>query len=663
MGIFRQFPYSNFHEMNMDELIKIVRQLADEWQANTNRWDTLYNDTRDALTDFQNYVNTYFDNLDLTEAVRNNVNSIIWSQGFLDHITPALSSQTTAWLNAHITQPTNVVVDSSLTVAGAAADAKVTGDKIGYNNDMLRAIGGDLNYSILNGITWEQGSIDDFTGNNLASTTRIRTVEYVDLQSFKLLNASVSNGYKFSVAYFDANKQILPTFAVDWTTNRITLTIPDNARYARFVVATIANATIEPAAHINFYTSGTFKVTTEMDGIINDTLIAYTADSIPIESISSALTSTDWYWISDYRYPKGYINSVRVKGTANSNGNTAYVAFIDPDTGKLLYRSVGLRVGSSLEVTIPCNIYIDKPYYIGVCLPYLAHTSNGTTVHWAKIWQPAVWDAGAIIPITWESSTGTYKWAVQVNYQTYSNFHNMVHKKHTHKVFIAGDSITAGYPYTTGTSSPYYAAPDIRYGSVFERLTGNPVTFASSSGSGWLYRTASDAAYAISIADNTNFSDYDVAVFAFGTNDYGNNMAIGSVNDVYPSRETVCGAINYILNRIRTTGGSCTPIIILPIVRTDHGDVSTRFAYGSNNNAGYSLGALCDRIIDICKAKDVPYIDPRCSCPLNARTASALLLDDLHPSITGYKILSPYLANKIAEITSTYPLSVLQQNH
>ena len=25
MGVFRQFPYSNFHEMNMDEIIKVIK--------------------------------------------------------------------------------------------------------------------------------------------------------------------------------------------------------------------------------------------------------------------------------------------------------------------------------------------------------------------------------------------------------------------------------------------------------------------------------------------------------------------------------------------------------------------------------------------------------------------------------------------------------------
>ena len=42
MGIFRQFPYSDFHEMNMDEIIKIVKELAEEWAAYQEKYQNLY---------------------------------------------------------------------------------------------------------------------------------------------------------------------------------------------------------------------------------------------------------------------------------------------------------------------------------------------------------------------------------------------------------------------------------------------------------------------------------------------------------------------------------------------------------------------------------------------------------------------------------------------
>ena len=40
MGIFRQFPYSNFHEMNMDWIIAEVRRLIDEWARYYADWES-----------------------------------------------------------------------------------------------------------------------------------------------------------------------------------------------------------------------------------------------------------------------------------------------------------------------------------------------------------------------------------------------------------------------------------------------------------------------------------------------------------------------------------------------------------------------------------------------------------------------------------------------
>lgn len=40
MGIFRQFPYSNFHEMNMDEILKITHDLENSWAEYHSEWDS-----------------------------------------------------------------------------------------------------------------------------------------------------------------------------------------------------------------------------------------------------------------------------------------------------------------------------------------------------------------------------------------------------------------------------------------------------------------------------------------------------------------------------------------------------------------------------------------------------------------------------------------------
>lgn len=128
MGIFRQFPYANFHEMNMDEIIKIVRQLADDWVAYQAKWGVLYDDTLQALADFKAYVQAYWDNLDLTQQV----DTVISQMAADGRLAPILRTQLTpvveSWLDEHITEPVGVVIDNSLSIAGAAADAKATGD-------------------------------------------------------------------------------------------------------------------------------------------------------------------------------------------------------------------------------------------------------------------------------------------------------------------------------------------------------------------------------------------------------------------------------------------------------------------------------------------------------------------------------------------------------
>lgn len=44
------------------------------------------------------------------------------------------------YLDEHLTNPTNPPIDTSLTIAGAAADSKATGDKIGTVMSGLSAV-------------------------------------------------------------------------------------------------------------------------------------------------------------------------------------------------------------------------------------------------------------------------------------------------------------------------------------------------------------------------------------------------------------------------------------------------------------------------------------------------------------------------------------------
>lgn len=132
MGIFRQFPYSNFHDMNMDEIIKIVRNMLDEWVTYKADLDELYTNIGSAFEDFQHEFDTFISSIDVPAEFDAALNRLIVSGQFADIVRPicadVASGEASAWLAAHITQPTNLALDTSLTVSGAAADAKVCGD-------------------------------------------------------------------------------------------------------------------------------------------------------------------------------------------------------------------------------------------------------------------------------------------------------------------------------------------------------------------------------------------------------------------------------------------------------------------------------------------------------------------------------------------------------
>ena len=135
MGIFRQFPYTNFHEINLDEIIKIMRELQEEWGETETEWAS-----------YKDFIDNYFENLDVSDEVLAALR-IMASGGELDPIIdPVIVTEVIAWLNDHITQPTTPAIDTSLTVAGAAADSKAVGDKFTFNETEMRSTNSHYEY-------------------------------------------------------------------------------------------------------------------------------------------------------------------------------------------------------------------------------------------------------------------------------------------------------------------------------------------------------------------------------------------------------------------------------------------------------------------------------------------------------------------------------------
>ena len=115
MGIFQQFPYTNFHEMNLDQIIKIMREMQDEWEATKTEWAS-----------YKDFIDNYFANLDVSEEVLEAMRVMAASGELNQIIDPVIIADVTQWLEDNIS-PTTPAIDASLTIEGAGADAKTTG--------------------------------------------------------------------------------------------------------------------------------------------------------------------------------------------------------------------------------------------------------------------------------------------------------------------------------------------------------------------------------------------------------------------------------------------------------------------------------------------------------------------------------------------------------
>ena len=131
MAFINEYPYTDFNEFNLDWIIKTVKDLTKEWAETKEEWISV----EAAWISYKNYIDNYFANLNVQEEINNKIDQLVsdgtinqividaFSDEFGDIVPPII----TQWLNDNITQETGYVIDDTLTVSSAAADAAAVG--------------------------------------------------------------------------------------------------------------------------------------------------------------------------------------------------------------------------------------------------------------------------------------------------------------------------------------------------------------------------------------------------------------------------------------------------------------------------------------------------------------------------------------------------------
>lgn len=226
-----QYPGTDFHDLNLDWLLSEMKRLTQEWLSEQDSIEDQFTQIRsewsDMETDWDNtlqtidgkllqmdqlytYITTYFANLNIQEQVNTAFAAFVSSGDFYTMFLPSVQGQAastaTTWLNEHITQETGYVLDDTLTIAAAAAQAKATGNII---NDVK------ITYFPVNiafGVTMTNGKYVNYQTGNLVNSSTAASTALIDvsgLSSITYLRITATGDPKWGLAFYDAEETFI----------------------------------------------------------------------------------------------------------------------------------------------------------------------------------------------------------------------------------------------------------------------------------------------------------------------------------------------------------------------------------------------------------------------------------------------------------------------
>ena len=234
-NFFNKYPYTDFHELNLDWVLETVKRIAAEWAETLEEW----HNTQEEWQQLYDYVHDYFDNLDVQQEINNKLDAmaldgslatiaqpiidakvaqllpsevsdqigpVVASQigsavadqigpVVADQVVPYISPAVASWLADHITNPSNPPIDTSLSVPGSAADAKVVGDTFAK---CLKSSALNVYHNHLEGMA----DADDCPDNSVVCfASTITSSEFTDLPIYQRSGTMITLNFDASVKY------------------------------------------------------------------------------------------------------------------------------------------------------------------------------------------------------------------------------------------------------------------------------------------------------------------------------------------------------------------------------------------------------------------------------------------------------------------------------
>lgn len=522
MGLFENWPYVNFHDMNLDWVIKKIKnvetaeansQASAEASAESAAASQLSADAALASQEA-----AHQSELNAAQSEENAADSEASAKNYADHIADPVSGIVTEWLEDNIT-PTTPAVDASLTISGAAADAKVTGDRTTSLKSNISDVASLNLIDVINNVTFYNGSLNtqgQFVGGY---TERISTQDFIDIENAKALFYTIQTGYRLAIAFYTSPSES------DFVSIRLWFTGDNNilteAKYIRITISSTGSTPLSPSdkdkitlgASYNLYDlSETYKTYS------NSWRELYYKYDVPLTVQAT----------NSYIHPFTVLKDEEVKITNNTAGNTAVYLFDENGTRDTI--STGIAAGSSVTFTATKN-YVSMLY--------------------------------------WTQQTGTL--TVEHVNSLYNKLFTSVENSNIASVNMfrsiaaIGDSYTAGSTCnSTGSWADYRSLSWIatmgkRTGTDWKNYGHGGATTRS-------YLTTSE--FTASLSDPAS----DLYFFALGQNDGNQSLPIGSVSDIHDddytlNADTFYGNYGKIIQQIKNHAPNAKLVMVTNFVK------------------------------------------------------------------------------------------------
>jgi lysophospholipase L1-like esterase len=211
-----------------------------------------------------------------------------------------------------------------------------------------------------------------------------------------------------------------------------------------------------------------------------------------------------------------------------------------------------------------------------------------------------------------------------------------------------GDSITQGFV-STGATAPSSPTPAKGWAHKVADMKNWIITNKGVCGSGWIQGGTNPPKPAYTVAEDTDFTQFDLVTLAYGINDWNTGVPLGSVEtyDQNTTPDNVSSAICKTLDTIIASNPLCKIFVITPMNCWWRGDENTNWAIGAENAIGVTLEQFTQAIKTVCEYYGVEVIDMTHSSIVNRKNIKSCMLDQVHPTEAAYTAIAHELAAKI----------------